>query len=294
MPIQNIHTYLVRPNKHSDTPPHINGTQVNLTEPLFELLNRIYTRSDEECDIDITFCPTPDGKQKNSCRDLILDYMNNRSLAAGRAIARRSSKFSDGRSGLGLLFLIAGQEGPDHKLIVSRFPTDVAIYVDEDSTKFTVEFLERVFMKNRASYKAVMYRDTSLQGGFWNGQATDRQLNGRAGELSNYWIVDFLASQFTVTAAAGTLRLARAMHDAARKAEIEVKQEINAAAILARGLAGQMTSIKDKAYPSEPGLTTCWVCGCHRQDVRLMFCHAQPLERRPPDVPRRLRGALSR
>ena len=52
--------------------------------------------------------------------------------------------------------------------------------------------------------------------------------------------------------------------------------------------------IVEKAYPSEPGLTTCWVCGCHRQDVRLMFCHAQPLERRPPDVPRRLRGALSR
>ncbi len=49
-----------------------------------------------------------------------------------------------------------------------------------------------------------------------------------------------------------------------------------------------------EAYPSDPGLTTCWVCGCHRQDVRLMFCHAQPLEIRPPDVPRRLRGALSR
>ena len=52
--------------------------------------------------------------------------------------------------------------------------------------------------------------------------------------------------------------------------------------------------IADEAYPSEPGLTTCWVCGCRRQDVRLMFCHAQPLEIRPPDVPRRLRGALSR
>ena len=39
---------------------------------------------------------------------------------------------------------------------------------------------------------------------------------------------------------------------------------------------------------------TCWVCGCHRRDVRLMFCHAQPLEIRPPHVPRRLRGALSR
>ena len=51
---------------------------------------------------------------------------------------------------------------------------------------------------------------------------------------------------------------------------------------------------EEKAYPSEPGLTTCWVCGCHWQYVRLMFWHAQPLERRPPDVPRHLRGALSR
>ena len=49
-----------------------------------------------------------------------------------------------------------------------------------------------------------------------------------------------------------------------------------------------------RAYPSDPGLTTCWVSGCHRRNVRLMFCNAQPLEVRPPDVPRRLRGALSR
>ena len=53
-------------------------------------------------------------------------------------------------------------------------------------------------------------------------------------------------------------------------------------------------AIKGRAYPSEPGLTTCWVCGCHRRNVRLMFRHAQPLEVRPPDIPRRLRGALSR
>ena len=60
------------------------------------------------------------------------------------------------------------------------------------------------------------------------------------------------------------------------------------------GFVGNRMYYSYKAYPSEPGLTTCWVCGFHRQDVRLMFCHAQPLERRPPDVPRRLRGALSR
>ena len=64
-----------------------------------------------------------------------------------------------------------------------------------------------------------------------------------------------------------------------------------------RGLYPRLTArehIRYKAYPSEPGLTTCWVCGCHWQYVRLMFWHAQPLERRPPDVPRHLRGALSR
>ena len=58
--------------------------------------------------------------------------------------------------------------------------------------------------------------------------------------------------------------------------------------------ARERWSLTERAYPSEPGLTTCWVCGCHRRNVRLMFRHAQPLEVRPPDVPRRLRGALSR
>ena len=57
---------------------------------------------------------------------------------------------------------------------------------------------------------------------------------------------------------------------------------------------GLVLRCPNNVEPSEPGLTTCWVCGCHRQDVRLMFCHAQPLEVAPPDVPRHLRGALSR
>jgi hypothetical protein len=50
--------------------------------------------------------------------------------------------------------------------VISRFPTDNAIYVDEDPRKLTVEFLERVFMKNKASYKAAVYRDASLRGAF--------------------------------------------------------------------------------------------------------------------------------
>jgi hypothetical protein len=100
-------------------------------------------------------------------------------------------------------------------------------------------------MKNKASYKAVAYRGPALQAGLWSGRATDKQLNSPADELSAYWIVDFLASEFTVTSAAGTRRLASALRAAAKKADLEIKQEIIAAATLARGLVGERLSINE-------------------------------------------------
>lgn len=245
MPVEHIHTYLVHPRKGSAAPPQIHGASVRLDGKLFELLDNIYARSDHECDIDITFSPAHDGTQQNDCRDLICDYLGNPTLTSGKAIADRLEKHTDGRSGLGLLFLIGGREGRDHKIVVSRFPTDNAIYVDENPRTLTVEFLERVFMKNKASYKAVAYRDAALRAGFWTGRAIDKQLNSPAGETSNYWIVDFLASEFTVTAAAGTRRLANALRNAAKNSDLNVKQEIVAAVTLAGGLVGQRLSINE-------------------------------------------------
>ncbi len=247
MAVQNIHTFLVHPRKGSEDEADIQGTNLDLNGRLFDLLNDIYNRSDAECDIDIKFTHTPDGVQQNDCRDLVRQYAGSPTKARGRAIARRLEANTDKRSGLGLLFLIAGQEGNRRKLLISRFPTDVAIYVEEDPQAFTVEFLERVFMKNRASYKAVMYSDNSVDAGFWKGKATDKQLNSQSGEPSNYWIADFLASEFTVTAAAGTRRLASAFRSAIEKADLDLKQEIMAAATLSAGLAGQRTSIENVA-----------------------------------------------
>ncbi|HEX3487110.1 MAG TPA: hypothetical protein VHT51_18790 [Micropepsaceae bacterium] len=245
MAVQHIHTYLVHPGKGAAEPTSINGAQVPLSGRMFELLGNIYVRSDQECDIGITFNPTVDGKQQNDCRDLVCGYLEQPTLATGRVIAERLEKHTDGRSGLGLLFLIAGKEGRDHKIVISRFPTDNAIYVDENPRNLTVQFLERVFMKNKASYKAVAYKDASLRAGFWSGRAIDKQLNNPAGEFSNYWILDFLASQLTVTAAMGTRRLATALRNAAKKSDLTVKQEITAAATLAAGLDGQRFNINE-------------------------------------------------
>jgi len=245
MSITTIHTYLVRPNKLSDVAEEASGTEVPTRGPLFGLLTDIYDRSDKECDIDITFRPSEEGTQQNDCRDLICRYVDRPSLECGRKIAERLGRNTDKRSGLGLLFLMAGSEDHKRKLVVSRFPTDVAVYVDEDPSAFTVEFLERVFMKNKASYKAVVYRDSSVTAGFWRGRATDRQLKRQGGETSNYWIVDFLASQFTATPKAGTRRLAIALRDAAKSSELGVKREINAAATLADGLSGETLSVDE-------------------------------------------------
>jgi hypothetical protein len=91
VPIQQIHTYLVHPGSGAAATRQINGTQVPLRERLFDLLNNIYSKSEQECDIDIIFKPTDGGVQQNNCRDLICGYLNGPTLINGRAIAELAS-----------------------------------------------------------------------------------------------------------------------------------------------------------------------------------------------------------
>jgi len=244
--VEHVHTYLVHPGRGQQTPPRIGGTTVRLDGGrLCTLLENIYGRSDIECDIDISFNHDSAGKQQNPCRDLLIKYLTHPTLPSGRLIAKRLQDKTDHRSGLGLLFLITGTEGRSHKIVISRFPTDIAILAEEGGQSLTVQFLERVFMKSATSYKAVMYEDTSLQAGFWFGKAVDRQIiRQRAIESAEYWIFDFLASSFRTTAAAGTRRLAVALRNAAKKADLSAKREIVAAVTLAAGLKGRTTSMR--------------------------------------------------
>lgn len=248
MAIEYIHTYLVHPGKGADDAPRIGGTSVPLNGKLFRLLDNIYTSSDDELDIEISFNQGAGGIQQNDCRDLITAYLHGPTLPRGRRIAERLQSVTDRRSGLGLLFLMAGREGKDDKLVISRFPTDSAILAEEDQNNLTVELLERVFMKSASTYKAAAYQDASLTAEFWLGRAIDRQINSRTVQVSDYWISDFLASGFRLTSAAGTRRLGVVLRNAAKKsADIAVKSEIAAAVTLAGNLGGQRTSIQEFA-----------------------------------------------
>jgi hypothetical protein len=248
LPVERIYTFLVHPGKGSRSPASIGGTAVPLSGKLFRLLDSIYERSDSECDIEIAFNHASDGSQTNPCRSLITAYLGNPKIAQAKRIAERLYNLTDKRSGLGLLFLISGTEGSQHKIVISRFPTDSAILAEEKRTGLTVAFLERVFMKSATSYKAAVYQDQSLKAGFWLGSAVDKQINSSVNELSAYWIFDFLDSSFRITPAAGTRRLAAALRNAARSAtDVAIKSEIAAAVTLAGGFAGKKISISEFA-----------------------------------------------
>lgn len=245
MGITHIFSFLVHPAKGVEEQPDIRGTTVPLRGNLYRMLSALFDKSGSDCNIEISFSPAPDGRQQNDCRDEIIRMLNSPTTAHARGLAARLQLVTTNRSGLGLLFLILGRNSRDHKVCISRFPADFGILAEENKKTLRVEFLEKVFMRNALAYKAVVYEGSSFDSHFWTGRAVDKQINGDTA-ISNYWIRDFLMSDFKTTSAAGTRRLAIAMKDAMNStADLGVKQEITAAALLLGGLDGQTISIDD-------------------------------------------------
>jgi len=149
VPLAHIHTYLVHPRDKQEA--QAGGTEVPLKGQLFDLLNEVYRKSDAECDIDIAFNPSGEGVQENAIRALVLQYLTQPNLENGLAIAGALKAVTTNRSGVGMLFLMAGEEDGDHKVVVSRFPADKGILAEEAEKGLNVEFLERVFMKSDRS-----------------------------------------------------------------------------------------------------------------------------------------------
>jgi len=243
MPITRIHSFLVSPSKSESKQPEIGGTQVARTAgKLYDMISKLYDNALNECNIDITFRHADDGTQVNDCRTLFMNYAGDPTIEHGRAIAARLQAVTTHRSGLGLLFVVAGTE-PGRRFMLSRFPADEGVVAERGAGRqLTVQFLEQVFMKNAHAYKSVVYGGPLNQGSFWSGRAVDKQINSNR-ELSDYWISDFLNSDLSTTGAAGTKRLAVALRGAMRKAtDLDVKSELLSAAQLARAEDGRMTS----------------------------------------------------
>ena len=233
--LEKIHSFLVHPAKKATDPPPIGGATVPPKGKLGKMLTEVFERASAECDIDIVFLHDADGKQNNPCRDLLVAYIADPTVTAGREVAKRLQEITTLRSGLGLLFLMKGTEAKRQRLVLSRFPADQGVVAQANAQQLTVEFIEQVFMKSAKAYKSALYSSEPVKGGFWEGRAVDRQLSGPR-ELSDYWIRDFLMSELRTTGPAGTMRLAVGIRDAIRStASLQVRQELIAAVTLLRG-----------------------------------------------------------
>jgi hypothetical protein len=246
MDLQKAASYLVSPSKNLPNPPQPQGTFLPLTGNLHDMLLQVFHRSDQECQIPIRFVMAQDGTQTNPARDSILRFIQHPTLPNGLTIANRLSIFSTNKSGLGLLFLLLGGDGKKHKFVLSRFPADQGVVAEAKTDTLEVEFIERVFMKSAASYKAALYKGESFDAHFWSGAAVDKQINASAYQIADYWIRDFLASDFETTSKAGTKRLAVALREASKAAkDIATKHELVAVTMLVPSLANQVLSIRD-------------------------------------------------
>lgn len=255
MRLETIHTYLVYPEKNVEEQSEVRGMDyTRRTGKLFTLLESIFTKSPTECKNEIQFEMNDRGEQQNDCQDIVLKYLAKRSLVNGGQLAERLQRVSTHRSGLGLLFLLYGASGANKRLVISRFPADSGILAEEGNGKLEISFVEKIFMKSSKAYKAVVYEGSS-KSDFWEGKAIDKQINNPETEISEYWIRDFLASDFLVTADRGTKRLAVAIKKVIKKStDVEVKQEIASAVKLAKNLNGRVVNVNsflDKLNVSE-------------------------------------------
>ena len=241
--IKDIHSFLVYPGKNLDEQPKLRGIRINKTQSeLYGMLNGIYQSADTECKIEISF---EADNQKNEARDDVLAYMTKRTVPRAKKVAMRLQEVTTNRSGLGLLFLMAGKSKNVHKLVIARFPVEQGIIADEKGGTLKVEFIERIFMKNTHSYKSSVYTDVSLKDGFWDGRVVDKQIDSKDVHASKYWINEFLQSDFKTTSVQGTARFASYLRAAANKATSPmVKSALISASNLAGSMNGRTVSIE--------------------------------------------------
>jgi hypothetical protein len=207
------------------------------------MLADIYAKSDEECNIPIRFLMAEDGTQENEVRTELIQLISQPTLGRPNALGARLRDATNLKSGMGLLFVVIGGS-KDHKVMISRFPADQGILAEAHEATLDVEFVERIFMKNQATYKAAVYEGKSLKADFWDGLVVDKQAD--IGHSASYWIRDFLRSDFKTTPLAGSMRLAIALREAAKVApSLEAKQQIISAMTLVQGFANRTVTPRE-------------------------------------------------
>lgn len=244
MPITHFHSYLIHPGKNIEVEDRrdISGAEIPLSGKLHEMFRTIYSESKSSCTHRVNFV-TDD--QSNPARDLIVPYAKGPTLNRGLKIAKRLQGFTTKTPGIGLLFLVRGEENGKIRTLLSRFPAEVGILAEEAKGGLNVEYLEKVFMKNAKKYKAAVYEDDSPDSKYWKGRVADHQISDGVRTVSDYWVIDFLASTSNTPSKEGSKRLGKTVKTALKNtSDPAVKRELVSVAQLVSNLHGTKVSPK--------------------------------------------------
>lgn len=214
----------------------------------FKYFVDIFDTSLEKANIQILF--KSDGMQSNVVRSDLLAILKASSehnmKAVSDNLARRLARFTDKRSGNGLFVIVVGEKSGSLRIALNRFREDEVVTADRGGKQLDVDLLNNAFSKRSTHYKLAAYQDILSDRAFWEGFAIDRQRSNKGkGELSDYWIYDFLESQLHMTPKHGTRVFSRAVKMAMRSdIPVAVKQEFVAGLLALKARAGQLISLE--------------------------------------------------
>lgn len=246
MALKKIFSFLTYPGKNRTPANEVSGVEIPIgTDKLCSMLSSTYAAADKDCSINISFVGQG-GNQKNAVREEILKIMNRPSVASALPLAKRLQTVTTGSSGMGLLFVCYGMEKGQKKIVIARFPADEGIVAERTAGNLTVQFVEQVFLKSAYSYKSALYTANQSGSDMWEGAAIDKQTSHSSKDIADYWISDFLLSEFKTTSAAGTKRLAVALKKAvANTQNPDVKHDIASAVRLAVNIKNAAMTIAE-------------------------------------------------
>jgi hypothetical protein len=247
MPVEKIYSFLTYPKRNQPEEAIVSGAQIPLDDGrLCRMLTDIFNDAGKDCNVPVMFISDGE-KQENATRSELLALLQKPSIAAASPLAKRLQAATGGSSGMGLLFICIGKDGEkDTRVVISRFPADEGIVAEKTSEKLTVSFVEQVFLKSAYSYKAATYLWDGRPNQLWKGHVVDKQINHGSKAVADYWIVDFLRSEFSTTAAQGTKRLAKAIKAALQAtSDIAIKTQLTSAAQLAANIPKKSMTISE-------------------------------------------------
>lgn len=161
---------------------------------------------------------TPAGINAHAVRKSIIDYLFAAPATSKKAsleLAMRLSKAMDDRSPYTLLMLAAYKGEKDdsyRRLVLWAFPKDEPFKFSASKTGTAkIEIPENIFSRSSSFKKGSLYEGFQTNDAFLQGFVIDRQAETSWGTAADYWVSQFLDSQFTLTGSAGTRLLARTL-----------------------------------------------------------------------------------